>query len=433
MRVRFIESPEKSYNVVFERREEDGWVGAGQIPEGAWTVYSNWGNSWCEQPTHIRIASVRGAEGGAIVSATARIGVGQWLFQDRVTLEGDFVRIDRTFDHQGPGPAGKVTLLTRVRVAIGPDVRMLIPGSIYNGNPGSTMPGPRLAAEAGQAGIYEEHRLPIPMANVESAAVTGGGRVHGSMLALPSRIAHGHKGDDQWWSLGLEFGDGFCDLLSLSGPVATNGQRSTIYGHRNGFDSYDEAYLDLPGAACFSKTVYLDLGAGRPAGQSYRDMVWKAYDVLQPVETPHVEFAQAMALKYHYAKTTFYRSPAGAAGYCWFPWPNRVFQYSWCGGGESIAWAMLCQAERTGDEQARRQGIEAIDFYLRNGPTPTPGLYYGDFQADQNRWVPASFHGGQPGISSRQFGETFDHLVDAVYRSADDAVAAGGRVGGGRV
>lgn len=419
IRVRFVGSTDTGYDVVFERRAGDGWVTAGRMPEGAWTVCSEWRNAWYDQPTHVRVASVAAGEGGAVASGSARIGAGQWLFQDRFTLESDFVRIARTFDYQGEGPSSKITLLTRVRLPVGPDVRMLIPGSIYNGNPGSTMPGPRLAPQPGQAGIYEEHRLPIPLANVESAAAGGGGggRTHGSILAVPSRIAYGHKGDDQWWSLGLEFGDGFVDLVSLSGPVATNGQRSTIYGHRNGFDPYDEAYLDLPGPARYCKTLYLDLGAERPIGQSFRAMMWKAYDVLQPVQTPHVAFDQALGHKYQYAKTTFYRSPAGAAGYCWFPWPNRLFQYAWCGGGESIAWAMLCQAERTGDEQARRQGVEAIDFYLRHGQTRTPGLYYGDYQAEQNRWVPASFHGSQPGVASRQFGEIFDRLCDAVYQA----------------
>lgn len=249
IRVRFVGSVEKAYDVVFERRAGEDWIETGRMPDGAWTVCSDWRDSWYDRPTHVRVASVRADEGGVIASGAAHIGAGQWQLDDRYRLEGDFVRIDRTFDFQGPGPASKITLLTRVRMPTGADVRMLVPGSIYNGNPGSTMPGPRRAPQAGQAGIYEEHRLPIPMANVESLAGSSGTRTYGSMLALPSRIAHGHRGDDQWWSLGLEFGDACVDLVSVIGPVATNGRRSTIYGHRNGFDAYDEAYLDLPGPA----------------------------------------------------------------------------------------------------------------------------------------------------------------------------------------
>jgi hypothetical protein len=414
LRGHFVGLPQTGFDLVFERKDGGSWQAVGGfVPGQVWIVCTDWKDAWYSRPQHVRIQHVEGiGRGRAKAIATAVIGGQKWNFADVYTLQDGFVKIERTFEHADDGSQAKISLINRVRLARDEDLRTLVPGSLYNGNPGSTMPGPSLSYEPGSVGLYEEHRLPIPMVNVESQVA--GRRLHGSLLAEPGKIAQGHKGEDHWWSLGLEFGQGYVDLLTVSGAVATNGKTSHIYGHRNGLDLYDDAYLDVQGRVAFRKTLYLDLGTGTAPGESFRRMLWKAFSVFRPIDTPHLPFDQAMALKLNYAKGTFYRDEQGTAGYCQWPWPNRYFQYGWCGGGEAIAYALLAESGRTGDEQARRQAVDAVNFFVRGAWVGDVGLYFGDHDGGQHRWIPAGFHGTKPGISSRQFGEILDRLGDLI-------------------
>ena len=67
-----------------------------------------------------------------------------------------------------------------------------------------------------------------------------------------------------------------------------------VYGHRNGFDHYDRAYIDMRGKIVFKKTLYIDLGINSKKGYSFSKTLWKAFDIFQPVTTPHLPFSEVM-------------------------------------------------------------------------------------------------------------------------------------------
>jgi hypothetical protein len=422
-----------SYQIVFQCRATNRWSDVARYADDRpWHVYSDWQDSWYAIPHGIRATeATRTGDGGLKVSAKAKVAGHVWHFVDEYHITAGLIKIDRTFWHASQEPQSKITLATRLQLPWGDNPRVVIPGSIYNGNPSSTMPGPKLEYKPHTIAAYEEHRLPIPMVNVESS--TGGHRIHATLLTYPGRIASGHKGDDHWWSLGLELGNGTAELLSLSGPVATNGQKSTIYGHRNGFDRYDEAYLNIAGQQRIQKTLYLDLGVDEPTGYSFRSALWSAFEIFDPVDVSHVDFNDVMALKVQYAKSTFFRESPDVAGFCAWPWPNRHLQYGWCGGNIAIAYGLLSHALRAGDQQAQQQAVETINFYGEQADHDVPGMFYGDYFASPVRmsadapliqgqgWLPTAFHGTEPAISSRQMGETLERLADSVVlaRSMD--------------
>ena len=427
VRVRLIGSEQAGYDVRFERRVPEGWAPAAAFPDGqVWNIYSDWRDSWYAAPHPAKVQKVEMLAGDRLrASAVVDVAGQPWRLADVYSLEHGMVRIDRSFRHGGSGSQTKITLESRLRLPLGTEQRMLIPGVLYNNNPSSTLVGTQISTGPGGLGLYEEHRLPIPMVNVESAMspqrnAGAASRIYGSLLAMPSKIPQGHRGDDQWWSVGLEYGQGYVDLLSVSGPVATNGKKSQIYGHRHGFDPYDEAYLDVQGPAVFEKTLYVDLGGGIKTGYAFRETLWKAFEVFRPTETPHVPFAEAMRLVAEYAKTRFYRAPADPqaaqarpAGYG-LGADNHVLQYGWCGGILGIAYGLLEYADRTGDVAAREQAVQSIEFFVHNAQAEAEGLYYGDYDVRRKRWIAASFDQSVSGISSRQLGDNLEHLASLV-------------------
>ncbi len=436
MRVNCAGDAEHGYVITFECHDQGEWKAVASYPDGQpWTLYSDWRDSWYADPHGVAVQQVRMVDARTMeVVAECMISGHQWRFSDQYSCECGLIKIARTFEHLSHAPQPRVTLATRIRLDFGDDPRGLIPGSSYNGNPSSTLPGPKLSYQPQAIGLYEEHRLPIPMVNIESAVQ--GRRLYGTLLARPGKVAQGHKGDDHWWSLGLEMGHGRVDLLSVSGPVATNGMLSTIYGHRNGFDRYDDAYIDVNGPQKFTKTLYLDLGWDQKTGYSFRRSLWSAYELFQPVNVPHLPFQEAMGLKVRYAKGTFYREDPDVAGFCAWPWPNRHFQFGWCGGNIAIAYGLLSHASRTGDQQALRQATDAIDFYAAHSQQSVPGMLYGDYFAKGVRtsaaakpavgahWQPTPFHGLEPAISSRQLGETLERLAESILFARNMGLSA---------
>ncbi len=442
LRVHFVGNAKTGYEVVFEKHIDKRWQPLASFPEGhAWTVCTDWQDSWYAKPHHVKVQKVASfGKGFAVATASAAIagepwdgiiedlrakGYGRaadylagkaadyfpWQFRDVYSLRHGMIKIERTWQYLGESMLGKISLLNRVRLARGENPRMLIPGSIYNGNPSAVVPGPQLDYQPGTVGLYEEHRLPVPMVNVESRV--GGRRLYGSLVTMPSKIDQGNKGIDHWWSLGVQYGSGYVDLLSVSGPVATNGMKSKLYGHRNGFDPYDDAYLNLTGPTTLKKTWYLDLGTGVRTGYAFRETLWKAYDVFQPVTTPSMPFGEAAELNIEYTKSTFLRRKSGAAGFGFFP-TSPHFQYAWCGGNLMIAHALLYHGARTGDQQATEQALETMRFFVSNAQAPAEGLLFGDFDDNRGKWVPGTFHGRDPGIASRQFGEILERIADLV-------------------
>jgi hypothetical protein len=428
LRLKFTGSDAAGYDVSIEAREGEHWRALAAFPPGAvWTVYDQWddGSSWEDKwysRRHVfKAAQLRVAPDGCL-EALGRGDVGgqPWDFLDRYSFEHAAVKVVRHWHHASPQNQSPITLVTAVRVPVGGDPRTVFPAILYNDNPGAypTRMVPHLANVAFAKAVYEEHRYPVPFVNVESTVANR--RVYVSLLAEPSKVPHAHKGDDQWWSLGLEWRwGGEADLLSISGAVTTNGMNSMVYGHRNGFDPYEDAYIDVKGDITFEKTFYIDCGIAPRVGYAFRETLWKAFDLFQPVKTPSIPFREAMDLKFKYAAETFHEEPDGAAGFPLFC-PPRVpafqrFQYGWVGQNLAIAYAFLAEAERTGNADYRRVGLNTVGFFVEHCRRDTPGLPYMDYGYAEKRWL--TFLGlpdWPPSLSSRQLGETLEHLADLI-------------------
>lgn len=425
MRINFRGKASSGYDVVFESQENGKWLPLAQFPAGAvWSVFNTWDDPHSPALTHwfggehdFKASKIQQTERGEVLATGEGSIEGQrWEFQDLYTFEHGAVKIVRRWRHASLESQSPITLVTAVRIRVQDDPRVVFPGILYNGNPGAypAMPVPRFPFVADSKALYEEHRFPVPFVNVESTVA--GRRLYASLLTIPSQIAQGHLGEDQWWSLGVERRwDGSADLLNVSGAVTTNGLPSVVYGHRNGFDPYDHAYLDVRGDTTFEKTFFVDYGLNPRTGYAFRQTVWKAFEIFQPVHTRHLCFEQAMDSKLQRVQEVYYRGADGVAGIPLVPGAHR-FMYGWVGDDLATAYALLDAGQRMNNEQQKRMGLDAVNFFVDHTRRDTPGLLYGDYDYVQKKWMTSFFYGWNwpDSISARQLGEIADRLSELV-------------------
>ena len=213
LRIHFIGNCEKGFDVIFEKIVNNEWQCVAYFPlKQTWTVYASWNSntSWYEGAHHFKATKIEEKDNGCVkVSARGTIFGQKWEFSDIYSIENGLIKIKRVWEHPEDSYQPEITLVNCVRVPIQDDPQVLIPGIIYNNNPNAypTKPVPHIAYAPGAIGLYEEHRLPVPMVNVESTIQNQ--QFYGSLLSIPSRVPQGHKGSDQWWSLGLEWGENY--------------------------------------------------------------------------------------------------------------------------------------------------------------------------------------------------------------------------------
>jgi hypothetical protein len=424
LRIRLIGDSKTGYDVSFQANDAGNWVAVASFPEGqVWAVRSVWNGpitKWYSGGQAFKISQIHDLNGDVLECQGSGIVDGQpWEFLDRYSFEYGAIKVVRRWHHASPQAQSPISLVTVVRVPVGDDPRTLFPGVIYNGNVGTypTSPVPRLPYVPNAKAVYEEHRFPIPFVNLESTVAKR--RLYASLLTIPSKIPGGHLGDDQWWSLGLEWRwGGTVDLLSASGAVATNGMNSMVYGNLNGFAPYENAYIDVKGKTTFVKTFYLDFGIAPRVGYAFRETAQKALQIFKPFDTTHLLMREAMDLKLKYAEHMYLEEPDGTAGFRILPaylgWGTQPFMYGWVGGNLGVAYGLLAAAERTGNQNYRRMALNTIQFFVDHVRRDTPGLLFGNYYFTDKKWTPGEFGivGWPESVSARQLGESLEQLAD---------------------
>src|SRR5208283_1862593 len=119
---------------------------------------------------------------------------------------------------------------------------------------------------------------------------------------------------------------------------------SMVYGHPSGYDPYEDAFIDVKGDTTFEKRFYIDCGIAPRTGYAFRETLWKAFDIFQPVKTSSIPFPQAMDLKFKFAVQAYYEAPDGTAGFpviFLHPMPPPAAQrlmYGWAGRNLAAAY-----------------------------------------------------------------------------------------------
>lgn len=299
----------------------------------------------------------------------------------------------------------------------GADCKVTIPHVIYNDNPSADSQKivPHVGKTAGEGIIVEEHRLPIPGINVEWKQDDSFPFL--TLCTLP-QVEQGL--DREYWSLGaLREENGVCIAL-LTGPLMFNGMKDVVYGGRCTPLSYQGGYRTLRPGERLTKRLCLDFGLA-PQGRGFRNLVQNGYRLLKPRSKEHETYEAMIHYKLHVSDSRFYRV-GEACGYLTFGTANSFgnlsgrpdyFLYGWTGQNIKIAWCECLYGLEWGEQERFKRGLEVVDFYVRHGKGPAPGLMYGYYMVEE-----ASFQGGwktshEP-ISSRILGEAMSDVLDVM-------------------
>ncbi|MFA7692637.1 MAG: hypothetical protein GX117_11325 [Candidatus Hydrogenedentes bacterium] len=328
--------------------------------EGLWSIAADWEEGW---PGHWHHAHPerceRVGEWWVLYGKIEMDGGGAWHLRDVYRPEGALIRCTRRFEWHGEKPLDRCTLSVRF-LASGVGAGAVLPGILYHGNPSGAKSGrtPVYTGTAGEEALFEEHRFPMPFVSFEYAGDSG---VHGTALhSLPCPVPYGNK-KEQWWSMGLAAGDEATDLLLLSGPCASNGQRNVIKAVQPGFSPYPDAWLSVPPGTIIEKTFYLDAWTAPREGSAFQRAVNQSLQLYPPYLTPDLpSFSEIIEKKLYYADSRWLDRGA-VAGYCKYPNKDTLVM-GWCGQAETPGYALPVLAQHFTVTEAQERAQRSLDF-----------------------------------------------------------------------
>ena len=328
-------------------------------PEGLWSIACDWRDGWPSGWVHGSPTSRTESAGWTILRGEMAACGGSFAIEDAYRAGPRAIEARRRFQWKGAAAAPKVTLSVRF-LARGGKAQALLPGILYYGNPSGAKSGrvPVWNGQPGEMAIYEEHRYPIPFAFVE---LNGGGRFAGAALqSVPSPVSGGNL-PDQWWSLGVAGREDGAELTLLSGPCASNGQKSVIKSLQRSFTPYDSAWVKLEPGAVVEKLFYLEAFPVAREGAGFQYPVETALGLAGDFDSSgEASIVDIVRAKWAYAKTRWYQT-ADQAGFR--KYANRdPFVMGWTGQAEAPGYALQVLAPVLQDPDAPRIAKASLDF-----------------------------------------------------------------------
>ncbi|HOF41618.1 MAG TPA: hypothetical protein PLD73_16225 [Candidatus Hydrogenedentes bacterium] len=328
-------------------------------PEGLWSVAMDWRDGWPTEWQHAHPGEPELCGEWTLLRGLVETPQGNWRVSDAYRPEGRAIKCVRRYVWEGAEAAGRVTLSVRFQTP-GTGIGAVLPGILYHGNPSGARSGrtPIYTGAPGEEAFYEEHRFPMPFASLEWQE---GGAFHGAALhALPSPVPFGNL-PDQWWSMGLRALDTGTELALLSGPCASNGERSVVKANQPGFLPYNDASLNVPPGSIIEKTFWLEAYPVPEEGAGFQRPVWTSLSLFDPYCTEGLPtFEEIVRAKYRFSDTRWHET-RDAAGYTKYP-DKPILVMGWCGQAAALGFANQVLGPRLGAPEALERAQKSLDF-----------------------------------------------------------------------
>ena len=327
--------------------------------DGLWSIATDWDKDWPSAWVHAKATGAERVGAWTILRGKIETAAGTWQLRDSYRPHGRTIECTRRFTWKGSEAAPRTTLSVRFHCP-GKGTDVLLPGILYYGNPSGARSGrvPVYTGKPGEAALFEEHRFPMPYASIEWS--DGSGLKGAALHSLPSPVPFGNLAD-QWWSLGLTGKADGTELTLLSGPCASNGQRSVIKATQGGFIRYGDACLDVPPGAIIEKTFYLEAYPVAEKGSGFQRPTETSLALFRPYEMAGMPtFREILEAKYRFAKTRWYER-GEVAGFKKYP-DRNFFVLGWCGQAAACGYALQALAGELDDPDAVTMAQKSLDF-----------------------------------------------------------------------
>lgn len=363
----------------------------------------------------------------------------QWILRERFEKENQFIfhysrndigcvltfseerqdlRLKVKFCNEGCSEAYQFAGGITVSITGKSKMKVTIPHLIYNDNP-SAAPD-RIVAHIGkipgEGTVVEEHRLPIPAANIEWQEE--GGFPYLTLTSVP-QVSEGRE--EEYWAIGVLKETGGNRMISTSGPLMFNGLRDVYYGGQCTPMPYKKGYRTLKSGEIIEKEYYLSWGFNREEGRGFQNLTEAGYRILNPYTIPRHSLKQTVEYKKNVLDSRFFQD-ADCCGYLTFGSANKFgnisgrpeyFLYGWTGQAVKLAWCDMVLGILTKEKLRLKRGMDVIDFFVRNSESDVPGLYRGYYVISQKQWA-GMWNDPKAGLSSRIEGESLSDLLDAM-------------------
>ena len=315
--------------------------------EGLWGVATSWKDDWMSDWVYASPQHQEQSGEWTILSGEMTIGDGVMFVRDSYRqLKDGLVQCRRRYEWRGKQTLEGVNLSVRWRMQ-GDAMQTFIPGVLYYGNKNGAKVNPNIIpvynGQAGEFAIFEDHRYPIPFVMLENVKESCAAALH----TTPSPV-RGAVLSDQWWSMGVEAGEGYTDFVLYTGPIGYNGKHSVAKALQHTPMAYGNTYINMEPGRIVEKEFYVELYPIQAEGTGFQRPIYTALDIYKPYDAnAFTDFQTIVEEKYRFAKNRWIDFGNGAVGFDMYePTLNKEIVMGWCGQAASPGYALQVLSER---------------------------------------------------------------------------------------
>ena len=378
--------------------------------EGLWAIATSWQNDWMDGWHYANPAKCEQSGEWTILSGVIALEQGEMLVRDSYRkVREDLVQCVRRYEWRGKETLPTATLSVRLRMK-GREMMPCLPGILYYGNKNGAKVNPNIIpvynGQEGEFAIFEEHRYPMPFAMLESATDGYAAALH----TVPSPV-RGAVLADQWWSLGVEAGDGYTDFVMYSGPIGYNGVHSVAKALQRKQMRYADTYLSIEPGRIIEKTFYIELYNIEAEGTGFQQPIYTSLDMNKPYDAERfASFDEIVRGKFNFAKKRWVELDDKAVGFNMYDVSLRKdLVMGWCGQADSPGYSLQVLAKRLGDEQIPTMVQRSLDYLSTFEVDAQKGVFPVGFNGK-------NFHGGDP-VSCGQAMYNFAKAIEMARKN----------------
>ena len=331
--------------------------------EGLWGVATSWKDDWMSDWVYASPQLKEQSGEWTILSGEMKIGDGVMFVRDSYRqLKDGLVQCRRRYEWRGKQTLEGVNLSVRWRMQ-GDAMQTFIPGVLYYGNKNGAKVNPNIIpvynGQAGEFAIFEDHRYPIPFVMLENVKESCAAALH----TTPSPV-RGAVLSDQWWSMGVEAGEGYTDFVLYTGPIGYNGKHSVAKALQFTPMAYGNTYINMEPGRIVEKEFYVELYPIAAEGTGFQRPIYTALDIYKPYDAnSFTDFQTIVEEKYRFAKNRWIDFGGGAVGFDMYePTLNKEIVMGWCGQAASPGYALQVLSERLDDPAIKSMVQQSLDF-----------------------------------------------------------------------